>query len=225
MRLRYQTISSVSNDSSFRLEFVPRLNFTGGVSAGDSRFDKLRNQGGLLIQPFFDKNNNGRRDDGEALYTEDANLLLIVNNKPIKSLRPDIRRNGIYINLSTDSYRVDLDPAGLPPDWQAVTTSYAVKVVSGSYTSVLVPMIPSYTVTGIVTNTKNKPISCARVEAIPINTGKTIISIAKDAGAFYLEQLAQGTYNLFVNGKPANLKTLTIDAKSFSEINPLITIP
>ncbi|MDD1414948.1 carboxypeptidase-like regulatory domain-containing protein [Dolichospermum sp. ST_con] len=227
LRLRYQSISTVSDDSSFRIEFVPRLNFTGGISAGDSRFDKLRNQGGLLIQPFFDKNNNGIRDDGEALYTEDANLLLIVNNKPIKALRPDIRRNGIYINLSPDSYRLDTDPAGLPPDWQAVTTSYAVKVVSGSYTSVLVPMIPSYTVTGIVTNTKNKPIPGARVEAIHINTGKAIISITNDAGAFYLEQLAQGTYNLLINGKPANPKTLTIDAKSksFLEINPLITIP
>jgi len=108
-----------------------------------------------------------------------------------------------------------------------VTTSYAVKVVSGSYTSVLVPMIPSYTVTGIVTNTENKPVPGARVEAIPINTGKTIISITNDAGVFYLEQLAQGRYNLFVNGKPANLKTLTIDgkSKSFSEINPLVTIP
>ena len=227
LRLRYQSISAVFNDSSFRIEFVPRLNFTGGISAGDSRFDKLRNQGGLLIQPFFDQNNNGRRDKGEALYTEDANLLLILNNKPIKSLRPDIRSKGIYINLSPDSYRLDIDPAGLPPDWQAVTTSYAVKVVAGSYTSVLVPMIPSYTVTGVVTNTENKSIAGARVEAIPINTGKTIISITNDAGAFYLEQLGQGTYNLLVNGKPANPNTLTIDAKSksFSEINPLITIP
>jgi len=35
LRLRYQSISAVSNDSRFRFEFVPRLNFTRGISSGD----------------------------------------------------------------------------------------------------------------------------------------------------------------------------------------------
>ena len=45
--------------------------------------DKLRTQGGLFVRPFKDKNNNGQLDKGEEIYSDDLELLVIINNKPV----------------------------------------------------------------------------------------------------------------------------------------------
>jgi hypothetical protein len=45
--------------------------------------------------------------------------------------------------MSPGIYRLDLDPAGLPPDWQPGVESLAVDVITGSYTSVMIALIRS----------------------------------------------------------------------------------
>ncbi|RCJ38386.1 hypothetical protein A6770_13655 [Nostoc minutum NIES-26] len=38
----------------------------------------------------------------------------------------------LTMRLAPGTYRLDLDPAGFPPDWQAAVNAYAVDVVAGS---------------------------------------------------------------------------------------------
>lgn len=69
----------------------------------------MRTQGGLLIQPFFDKNNNGKPDAHEEFFT-DRNLLLI-NNKPINNLRPEVKKDCLLVFFPPATYRLYLAPA------------------------------------------------------------------------------------------------------------------
>jgi hypothetical protein len=217
----YEGASVSSDEQRFRLEVSPNLYFQGGIAPGDPRFDRLRNEGGIWMQPFFDRNNNGKRDRGEDVYTEDIDLMLVLNNESINSSRPEIRRQGVFVIVAPGLYRLDLDPAGYPPDWKPVKPAYAVEVVAGSYTPVLIPMVQSYTVAGKVTDAQGQPVANARVEAVPVDRGETVLSVTNDAGVFYLENLPQGTYNLLVRGQPARPSQVVIDANSPSlqEVN------
>ncbi len=221
LRLFYEGISTFSNNDSFRIELSPSFNIQPRLTPSDSRLDRLRSEGGLLIQPFLDKNGNGRLDQNEKVYTEDADILLTVNNKPIKLLLADVTKNGVFVKLAPDNYRLDLDPAGYPVDWKPTQSAYAVEVVAGGYTSVLLPFTPSYTVAGALTDAEGKPIGGARVEAVPKDKGKKVLSVTNGAGVFFLENLQQGTYNLLLNGKPAQPDTITIDtnSESIQEVN------
>jgi hypothetical protein len=66
LRGRYQGISLTSDQSTFSLDLVSSLSLQRGIKPGDRRSEYFRSQGGLLIQPFFDKNSNC------LLYTSDA---------------------------------------------------------------------------------------------------------------------------------------------------------
>ncbi len=212
LRARYQGISITSDEASFNLELVPTLGFQRGLQTSDRRLDYLRTQGGLLVQPFFDKNNNGKPDANEEFYTE-PNLLLI-NNKPINNLRPEVRKDRILIFLPPDTYRLELDPAGYPIDAQPLVDAYAVQVIAGSYTPILVPLVVSFVRSGIVTDTQGKPINGAKVEAVSATSKQKVFSITNAAGVFYLERLQVGTYNLLINGKLAQPNTITLDRDS-----------
>lgn len=113
------------------------------------------------------------------------------------------------------------DPAGFPPDWQASVDAKAVDVVAGSYTPVLVPLILSYTISGVLTDTQGNPINGARVEAVSTSSGQRLFSVTNGAGVYYLERLQQAAYTLQINGKPAQSGTITIDKTSaaFQELN------
>ncbi|MBE9126964.1 MULTISPECIES: carboxypeptidase regulatory-like domain-containing protein [unclassified Coleofasciculus] len=219
VQARYQGVSVSSDESAFSLNLVSGLNLQQGLSPGDRRADYLRTQGGLLIQPFFDRNQNGKHDPGEKHYTDPD--LLMVNNQPTGSLRAEIQSDRILMHLPPGIYRLDLDPAGFPFDWQAVEDAYAVDVVAGSYTPVLVPLVQSYTVSGIVTDDQGQPISGARVEAIPSKSGERSFSVTNDAGVYYLERLQQGSYSLQINGQSAfpNVIELQSNSETFQELN------
>ncbi len=223
LRLRYQQVSLTSSDASFRIDLFPILNLQRGIRPGPTsrNFDRLRNRGGLWIQPFFDNNNNGIRDGDEEIFTEDANLLIVINNRPLKFSRPEIRDSGVFVTLPPGTYRLDLDPAGFPFDWKPSVTALAVELVPGSYTQVLIPFTLSYTFSGIVTDREGKPVNGARVEAVSTDSELSIFSITNSAGVFYLEGLEQGSYTLQINGQPAQPEKLEIDESSepFQELN------
>jgi Carboxypeptidase regulatory-like domain len=222
LRGRYQGVSVTSNEPSFGIELVSSLDLQRGIKPDSShRSDYFRTQGGILIQPFFDRNNNGKRDAGETSYLDKPELLLILNNRPLKSFLPEIQNEGALVRLSGGKYRLDLDPAGFPPDWQARTDAVAVDVVAGSYTSVQVPLIQSYTRTGVVTDTQGKPVAGVRVEAVQSESGIRRFSVTNGAGVYYLEGLPQGIYTLQINGKlayPGDLK-LEESSQAFKELN------
>ncbi|MEH2057158.1 MAG: hypothetical protein V7K97_13560 [Nostoc sp.] len=166
LRARYQGISPISDEATFSIDLASSLNLQGGISPGDRRSNYFRTQGGLSIKVFFDRNNNGKQDRGEEVYIDKDDLLLTLNNKPLKSFSPQIQGDRILVRMSPGIYRLDLDPAGLPPDWQAKVDALAVDVIAGSYTPVMITLIRSYTRSGVVRDLQGKAIAGARVDAI-----------------------------------------------------------
>ncbi len=225
VRLGYQQVSLYSPDAQFRIEFSPKLNVQNGIRSGPSPqdFNRLRSNGGIWIKPFYDRNNNGKLDKNEDIFTEDANLMLILNNQTINYSYPEIKPDGVFLSTPPGVYRLDLDPAGFPLDWTSGISALAVKVAPGSYTEVLIPFSASYTVSGVVTNAEGKALNGIRVEAISQNKDETIFSLTNGAGVFYLEGMKQGIYNLKLNGEPAQPEQIIIqeDSETFQEINLL----
>ncbi|WYL95600.1 MAG: carboxypeptidase-like regulatory domain-containing protein [Gloeotrichia echinulata IR180] len=225
--IRYQEVSITSNETSFKIELSPSLNLQPQLSPGDSRFDRLRNEGGIFVQPFLDKNGNNRLDNNEEIYIKDADLLLVINNQSLKSFQPEFTSNGVLVKLPPGFYRLDLDSAGYPINRKPLESAYAVEVVAGSYTIIRVPMKLSYTVAGRVTVNGQDPVPGAKVEAVPSKSGKSeksIVSITNGAGIFFLEELQPGVYNLLVNGQPAQPSTIEINQNSnpLQEVNLVI---
>ncbi|MUG95077.1 carboxypeptidase regulatory-like domain-containing protein [Scytonema sp. UIC 10036] len=213
LQARYEGVSLTSERSSFSLQLVPSLNFQQGISPGDRQLERLHTEGGLLVRPFYDRNSNGKRDRNEEIYTDNPEFL-IINNQVVKPGELDIKKDRFLLRLPPGTYRVELEPAGFPPDFQPSVNAFAVEVVAGSYTPIIIPLQPSYTVGGVVTDAEGKPLAGARVEAISTKSKSSVISITNSAGVYYLEQLRQGTYELKVNGKSVDFNTITINAQS-----------
>lgn len=217
IQVRYQGVSALDDQSSFQLELRPRLGFRGNradaVMPANRYQERLRTQGGLLFQPFFDENGNGHRDAGEALYQDNLDLLLSVNYEDLRQYRPDIRQQGAFITLPPDTYRVDLDPAGYPLDWRADETSYAAVTAAGQYTAVEIPLSRSYTLMGTVADDEGRGVAGQRVEAVNVGSAQRQLSVTNAAGIFYLEGLREGDYrfeidSVLVEGS-LNLKNTT----------------
>jgi hypothetical protein len=221
LRLRYDGISLTSDSASYRIELGSVTNFSPKISPGDTQFESLRSQGGIFIQPFLDKNNNGIRDNNEEIYTQDTELLLMLNNKKFNPNFSNITKQGVFIKLTPGFYRLDLDPAGYPLDYKPIQVSSAIEVVAGSYTKLYIPFVASYTLAGTVTDSTGNPVAGAKVEAIDPNTKSSVVSITNSAGVFYLEQLPLGTYQLKVNGKSPEPNTITIKegSNTLQELN------
>lgn len=214
LRGRYEGVSLTSGQANYNIELVYSLNLQPRIYPGDRQADQFRTRGGLLIQPFYDLNHNGNRDKGEDFYTETANLLLILNNQPIPSYQPQVKTDRILLYLPPGTYRLDLDPAGFPPDWQTAIDAYAVQVVTGSYTPVSLPLIPAYTLAGVVTDATGNAIAGARVEAVRLDRVIRRFSVTNSAGVYYLERLTQGKFTLQINSQPAQTPTIQFDQSS-----------
>ena len=225
MRLSYQGISPTDDRQEFRLDVFPNLRLQGRPRLGDRRIEELRTRGGVLVRPFADRNLNGKLDRGEAIKTKDAELLLVVNHKSVESMPKEITPTGVFIPLDPGEYRLDLDPAGYPIDMQPVESSYGVKVTAGSYTKLDIPLNPSYTAIGVVTDRQGEPVAGAQVKAVARQSNRPILSVTNSAGVYFLEGLSQDTYDLTVKGKSVDLEPLKItpDSESLQEIN--IQIP
>ncbi len=221
LRARYEGISVLTGTDSYRIELVPFANTQAGFFPQDSRYDYFRQEGGLWIQPFLDRNGNGQRDSDEPFYLDDAELLIVVNNQPLRSSQFERQPNGIFLRLPPGLHRIDLDPAGFPIDGQPSQAAYAVEVTSGSYTLVPIPITRAYTVAGRVLDSGGNAVGGARVEAMPQNGGETRLSVTNRAGIYYLEDLRTGTYQLRVNGTAVRPDTVTLTelSEALQEIN------
>ena len=223
LRGRYQGVSLSSAEDRFSLELTTRINLQNGLSSGDRDLDDLQTQGGLMVQPFFDENGNGQLDRGEEVYTNAENLL-ILNGDPLRASQIRQQRDRLLVIVPPNEYRLELDPAGFPLDWQANDTTFAVKVVPGTYTPILVPLQQSYTVSGTLTDENQNPIGGARVVAIPEGEGSRRFSITNQGGVFFLERLQQGQYQLQVRDRPVKPSKITIDSNtpSFQQQNLIL---
>lgn len=200
-------------NDSVGLSLEGRFILQNRPTPADVVVDDLRTQGGLRVQPFLDRNGNGVRDRDEGVYLDNLDLLLELDRAPIRLDRDaQIGADYVTIPLPVGAYRLDLDPAGFPLDFQPAQTSYAVTVRPGSYTTLAIPFRPSYTVLGVLTDTGGTPLGSVRVEAI--RDDNRIVSVTNGAGVFVLEGLGQGRYALFANGDPVAPSTLTIDETS-----------
>ncbi len=218
LRLRYEGISAVSSDDRFSIAITPRLrvqpNGRRKLLPGDPRQETLRQQGGLLVQPFLDQNGNGQQDRNEPLHIARADELFQLNYQTLNRFRATATGDGISLSLQPDRYRLDLDPAGLPLDWTASQTAYAVTVVPGQYTMLKIPLSLSYTVTGLVRDKLGSPLGGAKVEAVHQATGRRQLSVTNGAGVYYLESLTQGNYELRINDVVLPATEIQLDAAS-----------
>ena len=180
---------------------MPAINIQPQIGNGEQRFERLRTQGGIFIQPFIDNNENGLLDNNETVYLEDLEALLILNNQSLKRYPKNIVDRGVYIRLPSGNYRLDLDLAGYPFDTTPKDSALAIEVIAGSYTTVQIPFSPSYTIMGVVSDNQGKPIAGARVEAINQNNKKIIFSVTNEAGIYFLEGLKKGEYEIIINSK------------------------
>ena len=210
LRLRYDSISVLSNASSFRLEVTPSISFSPGIGPGDQNLDRLRNEGVMLLQPFLDDNNNGRLDPGEQIYQEDQNLLFTIDNQPINAFYPLTNNDGSSLRIKPGQYRVDLDPSGYPIGWSPRENSYAVTVSPGGYTVVMMPMQKSFTIIGIVQDSSGAAIGGAKIEAKATEGTRKYLSVTNGSGIYTLDSLPSGTYNLTIDGQPAEPSSITI---------------
>lgn len=207
LRGRYQNGIS-SNNPSFSLELVSNLETQDGWRANPQQLDKFRTFGGIEIRSFFDLNDNGQQDVGEKSYL-DLDLVNL-NNSPIKPYRPLVRDESISLKTAPGKYRLDFDPAGLPPNWRVKAAGYAVEVAAGSYTKVLIPLTPAYTITGMVRDRRGHLLTGAKVELIPVPNSTAaakvlsdrVFSITSRDGQFYLESVSPGRYQLQINDQP-----------------------
>lgn len=199
IQMRYQSISAFSDRNSFQLSLTSNLDTRNGLGWGNRNQTRLRNQGGLLLQPFLDTNGNGSREAEEPLYLEDPHLLLKVDNDTLQFRRPELQVDGVLLTMAPATYRVDIDPAGLPIDRTARELAYAADVIAGQYTTVAIPLTLSYTVSGVVTDRNGESVEGARVEAISAS-GHRKMSVTNGAGVYYLERLYPESYAIQVDG-------------------------
>jgi Carboxypeptidase regulatory-like domain len=211
---RYQGVSLNSDQPSFSIGLFVSTNLQHGFSASSRRqTDYFRTDGGMMIQPFLDLNNNGKLDGDEKVTMENVQELITINGLTLNSFHPEVMSNRLLLRLPPNQYRLDLDPAGFPIDMQSTTDAYAVETKAGAYTVVQIPFVRSYTLSGLLTDGKGQPVAGARVEAIAQNPNQRKLSITNEAGVYYLEGLAQGNYTLQINGIPTR-NSLNLDGAS-----------
>jgi hypothetical protein len=213
---RYQGISAFTNRENFSLEVQSTLDFQGG-SVTNTRVEELRTRGGIAIQPFFDLNGNGKQDPGEESYWNSE--LVTLDNKALNPSQTTQLDNRVEIRSPPGSYRLDLNSARLPPHWRTAMTdatgkpvaALRVNVALGSYTTVSIPLMPIYTVTGIVADSVGKPRANVEVIAIQLSTitgdrppptsPNRRSTMTKSDGSYEFADLPFGAYQISTSGQ------------------------
>ena len=209
---RYQGISAFSNRANFSLEFQSTLDLQGGVRLGTTRVEDLRTQGGITIQPFLDRNLNGKLDGGEDTYWHPS--LVTLDNKPLDVSRTKWFGDRAEVRTLPGSYRVDFNPAHFPPQWRTSLQALRVNVAPGSFTTIPLPLIPYYNVKGIVSDRRGKPLVNTEIIATPIaGLGNAIATNTDANGKYEFKALDPGIYRIKISGKYHPL-LIPIDANS-----------
>ena len=203
---RYQGISAFTNRENFSLELQSTLDLQGG-SVATTQVEDLRTRGGIVIQPFFDRNGNSKQDPGEESYWHPE--LVTLDNKALNSSQTTQLPDRVEIRSLPGSYRLDLNPARLPPGWRNAMTdrmgkslvSLRVNVALGSYTAIPLPLMPIYRVTGIVSDAMGKPRPNAEVTAVQISGTNVRRTISKADGSYEFSDLGFGDYEISTPGQ------------------------
>jgi hypothetical protein len=210
------SVQGVSSQFSVGLVMNLNLNLQDGISTDKRNASQFQGNGAILVQPFYDENNNGVRDRNEAIITSQDNSLFMLNNLSLKGNKSLLSiGNGTVIPAPIGEHRLDLDPAGYPIGWEPRDAAFAVEVAPGAYTIVKVPFVKTATVEGRLRNQLGQPINGARVEAISVINQKKYFSITSPSGAFYLDNLPLGEYTLNVGGLDITPRTLQLSKSEF----------
>jgi Carboxypeptidase regulatory-like domain len=204
---KYQGISAFTSRESFSLELQSTLDLQGG-SATSTRVEELRTRGGIAIQPFFDRNGNGKQDPGEESYWHPQ--LISLDQKALSASQTNQLANRVEVRAAPGSYRIDLNAAHLPAYWRSTLVdpagkpldSLRVNVALGSYTTIAIPLTPIYTIKGIAIDPTGKPLPNTTVTAIQIG-GKTDRreTVTKADGSYEFGDLALGAYEISIPGQ------------------------
>lgn len=202
---RYQGISAFTNRENFSLELQSTLDLQGGR---DVRVEDLRTSGGIALQPFFDRNRNGIQDLGEESYWHSE--LITLDNKPLNLSQTNKLVDRVEIRTAQGSYRIDINPKHIPSHWRSSMVnadgkplnSVRVNVALGGYTTIPIPLVPVYTVTGIVLDSAGKPLPNVEVTAIDLANSNLRKSITSKAdGNYQFIDLSPGTYQISIPGQ------------------------
>ncbi len=197
---RYQGISAFTNQQSFSLEVQSTLDFQGGVRVANTRVEDLRTSGGISLQPFFDRNGNGKLDSGEESYWHPE--LITLDRKALDPSQTTKLTDRVEVRAAPGSYRLDLHTSHLPERWRSSIDSLRVNVALGSYTNIPIPLTPIFTVKGIVADAGGKPLPNTEVTAIHLADAKISRSTTTKAdGSYQFEDLAIGAYQISVSGR------------------------
>jgi Carboxypeptidase regulatory-like domain len=195
---RYQGVSAFTDRQNFSLELQSSLDLQGGTA--NTRVEDLRTRGGIEIQPFFDRNGNGKQDPGEESYWHPE--LVLLDKQPLNPSRTNKLSDRMEVKADPGSYRLDLNLAHLPAHWRSSIDSLRVNVALGSYTKVPIPLTPIYAVTGIVSNAAGQPIPNTPVIATQISgTAAQRTVTTKADGSYAIEDLAPGSYQISLLGQ------------------------
>ncbi|MDB9540031.1 carboxypeptidase-like regulatory domain-containing protein, partial [Anabaenopsis arnoldii] len=218
LKAGYSGASAQGVSSGFSLGLVMNLNLNlqDGISTDKRNASQFQGNGAILVQPFYDENNNGVRERNEPLITSSDNSLFMLNNLSLKQNKSlSLIGNGTVIPTPIGEHRLDLDPAGYPIGWEPQERAFAVEVAPGAYTIVKVPFVKTATVEGRLRNQLGQPVNGARVEAISTSNQKKYFSITSPSGAFYLDNLPLGEYTLNVGGLDITPRTLQLNKSEF----------
>ncbi len=197
---RYQGISAFTNQQSFSVELQSTLDFQGGVGTATTRVEDLRTRGGIAIQPFFDRNGNGKLDPGEESYWHPE--LITLDRKALDPSQTTKLADRVEVRAAPGSYRLDLHPRHLPTRWRSPVDSLRVNVALGSYTTIPIPLTPIYTVTGIVSDAGGKPRPNTEVIATHLSdSGIHRSTKTKADGSYQFEDLALGAYQISTSSR------------------------
>jgi hypothetical protein len=197
---RYQGISAFTNQQSFSIEVQSTIDLQGGLRATTARVEDLRTSGGIAIQPFFDRNGNGKLDPGEESYWHSE--LITLDKKAIDPAQSNKLADRVEVRMAPGSYRLDLHRQRLPPNWRTATDSLRVNVALGSYTNIPIPLTPIYTVKGIVADADGKPVPDTEVIVTHLTDPELKRSTTTTAdGSYQFEDLALGAYQVSLSGR------------------------
>jgi Carboxypeptidase regulatory-like domain len=205
---RYQGISAFTNQENFSLELQSTLDLQTGTQATTTRVEDLRTRGGIAIGIFLDRNQNGKQDPGEEKYWHPE--LITLDKKVLNPSQTTQLANSVEIRAVPGSYRLDLNSGHIPPYWRSSLSSTTAKpldslrvnVALGTYTSILIPLIPIYTVKGTLADPAGKPFANTEVIAIDLsNPTLKRSTVTKADGSYEFADLALGAYQISTHGQ------------------------